>query len=140
MSDSAPPDPSSSSTGKKYLSKLDNNKCHLLDAHQGCQRCCKFYVVHSSDACPLKVSGIWPNPAILTADMAQAAELDTTSSPAHLLVAAMLHIGTRHPTMDNWYDKDTYVPPTSEPPFTIPHMYAPIDTTGLLLSEFSLPV
>ena len=140
---SAPPNPGPSSTGKKYLPKLDDNERHLLDAHQGCRRCRKFYVAHSSDACPLKASGTWPDPATyttLTADMAQAAKLGATSPPARLPVAATLHVGTGHPTVDNWYDEDTYVPPTSEPPFTVPHMYAPVDTTGPLLSEFPLPV
>ena len=56
-----PPSLGSSSTPRQYLPKLTDTKKALLDTNQGCRRCCKPFVGHTSDACPMKANNTWPD-------------------------------------------------------------------------------
>jgi hypothetical protein len=37
-------------------------------------------------------------------------------------------------------ETDSYIPPTTEVPFTVPHLHAPLSITGPLITGFPLPV
>ena len=56
-----PPSLGSSSTPRQYLPKLTDTKKALLDTNQGCRRCRKPFVGHTSDACPMKANNTWPD-------------------------------------------------------------------------------
>ncbi|KAF9472755.1 hypothetical protein BDN70DRAFT_763998, partial [Pholiota conissans] len=107
-----------SSAGRITLPKLTDAEKTLLDAHEGCRRCRKFYVGHRGDdgTCPMAKAGTWPDPTTyktLTTTMATEAAADKKNTKR-------IPVGFV-PALDN----DTYAPSLDPlPPFTMPHLYA----------------
>ena len=116
------------------LPKLTDAEKKLLDEHEGCNRCRKFYAGHRSNNCPLKTSDTWPsgeNYTTLTLAMARAAP--------HVPAGFVTSTSKVEEYMDD--DTDSYVsPPIDLPPFTIPHLFAPLDVTGPLITSFPLSI
>ncbi|KAF8975836.1 hypothetical protein BDQ17DRAFT_1385231 [Cyathus striatus] len=48
---------------KPFLPKLTELDKKLLNQHEGCARCRKFYAGHCSDTCPMKKTNSWPDAA-----------------------------------------------------------------------------
>ena len=71
----------------------------------------------------------WPDPATYV----------TLKAPAGLRIAT-----TMAPTVDKGEEEDnetdTYVPPPPNIPFTVNHLYATLNATGPLITEFPIPV
>jgi len=116
--------PSSQSLPHRFLPKLEDSEKKLLMEHEGCNRCQCFYAGHRTEACPMKASNTWPDPSrytTLTLAMALAAK------PKARLAAG--YVGT-HDTSDEYYDDDTYVSKSIDSPFTVPHLFAPVQLFG----------
>jgi hypothetical protein len=102
---------------RKRLPALIQAERDLLELYNGCTRCRLFNIDHDSYTCPMVATNSWPNPdtyMTLTAPVAAAAQ----------------------DAEDN--KTDSYVPPAVEPPFTVPHLYAPLTLTGPLITEFPI--
>ena len=122
----------SSETTRRYLPKLQEKEKRILNEHEGCTRCRKFYTGHRAKDCQMTANNTWPDAetyTTLTLEMALAAKTQSSTSPLRLPAAAMI-------TEVRDVDTDLYV----EPPFTVPHLVATLDAFGPNVSEFPLPI
>ncbi|KAJ7115760.1 hypothetical protein C8R44DRAFT_739506 [Mycena epipterygia] len=111
----------------------------LLDLHDGCRRCRKFYIGHRTQNC----DGEFPDAAtyhtLTQADAeAQAAVRGKTLQVKREPTAA---VRTSKNILDADYeesdsDRDGYI----LPPLTVPHLYANVTLSGPSVSEFPVPV
>lgn len=114
-----------SSSACTYLPKLTEAERALLTAHDGCTRCRRFYVGHTGRNCPLTATNSWPQVApVLTQATALAAKAAKvkTEPVAHAISDA-------EPDTS-----DSYVP------FTVPHLFADMTTTGPSITGLPIPV
>lgn len=121
-------------TSWHYLPKLQEKEKKLLNDHEGCTHCCKFYVDHQTKTCPMTATNTWPDVETyvpLTLEMALAAKPQTTSSAHLAAVAAISQIGAQD------VDTDLYVDTS---PLTVPHLVATLDAFGPNISEFPLSI
>lgn len=121
-------------TSQRYLPKLQEKEKKLLNDHEGCTRCHKFYVDHRTKTCPMTATNTWPDVETyvpLTLKMALAAKPQTTSSTHLTTVAAISQIGAQD------VDTDSYVDTS---PLTVPHVVATLDAFGPNISEFPLSI
>ncbi|KAJ7620208.1 hypothetical protein FB45DRAFT_1094239, partial [Roridomyces roridus] len=118
---------------------LTNGEKALLDLHDGCRRCRKFYIGHRT----LNCDGDFPDAAtyrtLTQADAeAQAAArgktLKTKREPTAVVHASKNILDTDYEESDS--DRDGYV----TPPLTVPHLYADITLSGPSISEFPISV
>ena len=122
---------------------LTDTKRTLLNNHEGCTRCRRFYAGHRSHDCPMTLNNTWPDPAkykTLTPAMAEAAKRPR-------VVAAFAPLtGEESDDYNSYneddYDDDTYVPCTTppSPSFTEPHLFITVEVTGPATLEFPLSV
>jgi hypothetical protein len=136
-----PPRPRTTQTGtgseaaRRYLPKLQDKEKRLLNEHEGCTRCRKFYTGHRAKDCPMTVNNTWPDAETyipLTLEAALASKPPTGSSSSRLPAAAA--ISSHSEARDD--ETDSYV----DPPLTVPHLVATLDAFGPNVSEFPLPV
>ena len=125
----------SSETTRRYLPKLQEREKRLLNDHEGCTRCRKFYTGHRAKDCPMTTNNTWPDAETyvpLTLEMALASKQKTGSSSSRLSAAAA--ISSLPEARDD--ETDSYV----DSPLTVPHLIATLDASGPNISEFPLPV
>ena len=125
----------SSETTRRYLPKLQEKEKRLLNDHEGCTRCRRFYTGHRAKDCPMTANNTWPDAETyvpLTLEMALASKQKTGSSSSRLPAAAA--ISSQAEARDD--ETDSYV----NPPLTVPHLVATLDAFGPNVSEFPLPV
>ena len=124
----------SGETTRRYLPKLqDKEKC-LLNDHEGCTCCRKFYTGHRAKDCQMTANNTWPDAETyvpLTLEMALASKPKTGPSSSRLPAAAAI---SSIEAQDD--ETDSYV----DSPLTIPHLVATLDAFGPNVSEFPLPV
>jgi hypothetical protein len=114
---------STSDTTRRYLPKLQDKEKRLLNDHEGCTRCRKFYTGHRAKDCEMTINNTWPDAETyipLTLEMALA-------SKPRLPAAAVI---SRDDETDSYVDQ----------PLTVPHLVATLDAFGPNISEFPLPV
>ena len=122
-------------TTRRYLPKLQEKEKRLLNEHEGCTRCRKFYTGHRSKDCPMAATNTWPDAEAyvpLTLEMALASKPLTTASSSRLPVAAAI---SKNEARDD--ETDSYV---DTPPFSVPHLVATLDAFGPNISEFPIPI
>ena len=122
-------------TARRYLPKLQEKEKQLLNEHEGCSRCRKFYTGHRAKDCDMTANNTWPDVETyipLTLEMALAAKPRTGASSLRLpAAAAIVHVNE---ACDD--ETDSYV----DPPLTVPHLIATLDAFGPNISEFPLSV
>ncbi|KAF8998774.1 hypothetical protein BDQ17DRAFT_1428160 [Cyathus striatus] len=122
--------PQANNVTKQYLPKLTDMDKKLLNAHEGCAHCRKFYAGHRSDSCLMKKTNTWPDAASyvpLAEVMAKAAVPRIVVGAANLLLTIQ----------DD--DTDSYVTSTNTA-FSIPHLYATFSVTGPSIPDFPITV
>ncbi|KAF8799633.1 hypothetical protein BYT27DRAFT_7217605 [Phlegmacium glaucopus] len=125
-----------SDTTRRYLPKLHDKEKRLLNEHEGCTHCRKFYTGHRAKDCPMTANNTWPDAetyAPLTLEMALASKPPANASSSCLPAAAV--ISSRNEVCDE--ETDSYVDPS---PLTIPHLVATLDAFGPNISQFPIPV
>ena len=125
----------SGNTVRHYLPKLQEKEKQLLNEHEGCSRCQKFYTGHRAKDCEMTTNNTWPDADTyipLTLEMALAAKPRTGASSSRLPAAAA--ISQVNEARDD--ETDSYV----DPPLTVPHLVAVLDAFGPNISEFPLSV
>ncbi|KAJ7463061.1 hypothetical protein B0H11DRAFT_1815570, partial [Mycena galericulata] len=129
--------PPSKKTTAKCPPLTDAEKV-LLDLHDGCRRCWKFYIGHRT----LNCDGEFPDAAtyrtLTQADAeAQAAARGKTlrvkREPAAAVRASKNILDANYEESDS--DREGYV----LPPLTVPHLYANVTLSGPSVSEFPVP-
>ena len=129
----------SSETTRRFLPKLQDKEKQLLNEHEGCTRCRKFYTGHRANACEMTINNTWPDADTytpLTLEMALAAKklaALATASSSRLPVAAVIpsQMEDRNDETDSYVDLS---------PLTVPHLVATLDAFGPNISEFPLPI
>ena len=112
----------SNETTRRYLPKLQEKEKRLLNEHEGCTRCRKFYVGHRAKDCQMTANNTWLDAetyTTLTLEMALASKTQSSASSSRLPAAAVI-------TEVRDADTDSYV----DPPFTVPHLVAMLDAFG----------
>ena len=120
---------------RRYLPKLQDKEKRLLNEHEGCTRCRKFYTEHRAKDCPMTANNTWPDAESyipLTLEMALAAKPRTGAVSSRLPAAAA--ISSKNEVRDD--ETDSYV----DHPLTVPHLVAMLDAFGPNISEFPLSV
>jgi hypothetical protein len=123
-------------TTRRYLPKLQDKEKKLLNEHEGCTRCRRFYTGHRAKDCEMTANNTWPNAELyipLTLEMALAAKSQNTASSSRLPAAAAA-ISNQNEVRDD--ESDSYV----HHPLTVPHLVATLDAFGPNISEFPLPL
>ena len=126
----------SGETTRRYLPKLQEKEKQLLNEHDGCTRCRKFYAGHRTKDCPMTATNTWPDAetyTTLTLEKALAAKPLSGTSVTRLPAAAV--ISSQMEARDD--ETDSYV---DHSPLTVPHLVATLDAFGPNISEFPLPV
>jgi hypothetical protein len=126
----------SGNTTRRYLPKLQDKEKKLLNEHEGCTRCRRFYTDHRAKECEMTTNNTWPDAETyvpLTLEMALAAKPRSGPSSSRLPAAAA--ISSRSEACDD--ETDSYVDPSS---FTIPHLVAKLDAFGPNITEFPLSI
>ena len=121
---------------RRYLPKLQEKEKRLLNEHEGCTRCRRFYIGHRARDCPMTATNTWPDAETyipLTLEKALAAKPQSSASSSRLPAAAV--ISSQAEARDD--ETDSYV---DHSPFTVPHLVATLDAFGPNISEFPLPV
>ncbi|KAF8582172.1 hypothetical protein K439DRAFT_1661961 [Ramaria rubella] len=121
----------STATPRQYLPKLTDGKKKLLDEHDGCTCCRKFYAGHWANECPMKITDTWPDVEsyiTLTKEKAHSVKTQVPRLPAAASLASCLE----YPDDDT----DEYV----DMPFTTPHLVAKLDAFGPNIHDFPLSV
>jgi hypothetical protein len=122
----------SGDTTRRYLPKLQDKEKRLLNEHEGCTRCRKFYTDHRAKDCDMTANNTWPDAGTyvpLTLEMALASKSQAGASSSRLPAAAAISSVCDDET-------DSYV----DSPFTVPHLVAKLDAFGPNISEFPLSV
>ncbi|KIJ37785.1 hypothetical protein M422DRAFT_259631 [Sphaerobolus stellatus SS14] len=127
---------SSSAGNSKRVPRLTDLERALLDKHDGCTRCHKFYAGHRVVDCPMTANNTWPDRASyipLTESIARSAKPATSAAAARIAVAFAHQVA---------WDEDTesYVNPPEPIPFTVPHLYVKLEITGPSVEEFPLSI
>ena len=128
----------SGETTRRFLPKLQDKEKRLLNEHEGCTRCRRFYTGHRANNCEMTTNNTWPDAdtyAPLTLEMALAAKklaALATASSSRLPVAAVI---SKEEARDD--ETDSYV---DTPPFSVPHLVAKLDAFGPNISEFPLSI
>ena len=81
----------SSETPQCFLPKLQDKEKRLLNEHDGCTHCCKFYTGHRAKDCKMTANNTWPDTETyvpLTLEMALAAKPPHMASSSCLPLAA----------------------------------------------------
>ena len=120
---------------RRYLPKLQEKEKRLLNEHEGCTRCRKFYTGHHAKDCQMTANNTWPDAetyTTLTLEMALAAKPQAAASSSRLPAAAVISQGLARDD-----ETDSYVDHSS---FTVPHLVAMLDAFGPNISEFPLPI
>ncbi|KAJ7601553.1 hypothetical protein DFH06DRAFT_902948, partial [Mycena polygramma] len=123
---------------RKYPPMLTDAEKVLLDLHDGCRRCRKFYIGHRTPAC----DGDFPDAAtyrpLTQADaVAQAAARGKTVNVKREPAAAAR---AKDILASDYEESDSDRDGCVLPPFTVPHLYAEITLTGPSLSSFPITV
>ena len=121
---------------RRYLPKLQEKEKKLLNEHEGCTRCRRFYVEHRTKNCPMTAANTWPDAETyipLTLEMALAAKPQSSASSSRLPAAAVISLHRE----DRDDETDSYVDPS---PLTVPHLVATLDAFGPNVSEFPLSI
>ncbi|KAF8806234.1 hypothetical protein BYT27DRAFT_7257639 [Phlegmacium glaucopus] len=82
-----------SDTTRRYLPKLHDKEKRLLNEHEGCTHCRKFYTGHRAKDCPMTANNTWPDAetyAPLTLEMALASKPPANASSSCLPAAAVI--------------------------------------------------
>ena len=118
-----------------YLPKLQEKEKQLLNEHEGCTCCRRFYTGHRAKDCQMTANNTWPDAETyipLTLKMALASKPQIGSLSSCLSAAAAIHS-----KIEACNDKtDLYV----DHPFTVPHLIATLDAFRPNISKFLLPV
>ena len=125
----------SGEAAQRYLPKLQEKEKRLLNEHEGCTRCRKFYTGHRAKDCQMTANNTWPDAETytpLTLEMALAAKPQTGASSSCLPAAAAISL--QNEARDD--ETDSYV----NHPLTVPHLVAKLDAFGPNISEFPLSV
>ena len=83
----------SGEAAQRYLPKLQEKEKRLLNEHEGCTRCRKFYTGHRAKDCQMTANNTWPDAETyipLTLEMALAAKPQTGASSSRLPAAAAI--------------------------------------------------
>ncbi|KIJ35861.1 hypothetical protein M422DRAFT_261815 [Sphaerobolus stellatus SS14] len=118
-------------TPRTYLPKLTDTEKSLLNEHQGCPRCHRFYVDHRAANCPMKTNNVWPDATTyttLTAADALAAKPRVAAAAAATLTSRVAIAPYDDDTSDSYVDTH----------FTSPHLVTTMDTTGPNLVDFPI--
>ena len=121
---------------RRYLPKLQEKEKKLLNEHEGCTRCCRFYVDHQTKNCPMTAANTWPDVETyvpLTLEMALVSKPQSGASSSRLPAATAISL--HREDRDN--ETDSYVDPS---PLTVPHLVATLDAFGPNISKFPLSV
>ena len=121
---------------RRYLPKLQEREKRLLNEHEGCTRCRRFYTGHRAKDCQMTINNTWPDAETyipLTLEMALASKPQTGSSSSSRLPAAAA-TSSKIEACDD--DTDSYV----DHPLTVPHLVATLDAFGPNISDFPLPI
>ena len=118
-----------STVDRKFLPALTISERKLLNEHSGCTRCRTFYVGHRAEQCPMKANNSWPD-----VDSYHTLTLEMASAAAPKVTTAYIE----GEVQDD--ETDSYVTHSSEIPFTVPHLYVQLTTTGPHVSEFPIPI
>ena len=124
-----------SSEKRRYLPKLQEKEKQLLNDHEGCTRCRKFYTGHRANNCDMTTNNTWPDAETyvpLTLEMALAAKPQAVASSSRLPAAAA--ISSKIEECDD--ETDSYV----DPPLTVPHLIATLEAFRPNVSEFPLSI
>lgn len=117
-----------------FLTKLhDKEKC-VLNKHDGCTHCCRFYAGHHAKDCPMTMNNTWPDVETyvpLTLEIVLASKPGTLTSclPAAAVMSSLVEACND--------ETDLYVDIS---PLTVPHLVATLDVFGPNISEFPLPI
>ncbi|KIJ44948.1 hypothetical protein M422DRAFT_251569 [Sphaerobolus stellatus SS14] len=120
----------------KCIPRLTDLKRALLDKHDGCTRCCKFYVGHHVVDCPMTANNTWPDHASyipLMESIARSAKPGTSATAPRIAVAFAHQVAQDE-------DTESYVTPPEPIVFTVPHLYARLEITGPSVEEFPLSI
>src|SRR5271168_1865196 len=74
-------------TARRYFPKLQDKEKRLLNEHDGCTRCRRFYTDHRAKDCEMTINNTWPDVETyvpLTLEMALAAKPQASSSLSRL--------------------------------------------------------
>ena len=126
----------SSEDTRRYLPKLQEKEKRLLNEHEGCTRCRRFYTGHRAKDCPMTTNNTWPDAetyVTLTLEKALASKPQNNASSSRLPAAAVIS----SPSEERDDETDSYV---DQSPLTVPHLFATLDAFGPNISEFPLPV